>query len=169
MNPLGKPRHERIMSLIYWVVPVAVGIVLGAVGGSSPTPADARPDRSVAQQLIHERAQWHAERGRLVRILRQRPDFVVSLQLAGIAYGQDWRALERCALSEGYRRAERHDRHNARTNDASGSLGPLQFIRSTWLTTPYARLDWTRQDVQAHAAAWMWRAGRRGEWAGRGC
>ena len=148
---------------------LSASVVLAAALTWSP-PADARPDRTVAQQLQFERAQWHAERGRLVRIIRRRQDFVVSLQLAGIAYRQDWRALERCALSEGYRRTERYWRHNARPNSGgSGSFGAFQFLRSTWLTTPYARLDWSRQDVQAHAAAWMWSRHRRGEWMGRGC
>lgn len=136
------------------------------------TITDARPEkptRTVGQQLLHERAQWATERRRLVMMARRSPDFEVSLQLAAIAYGQDWRALERCALSEGYRRAERRARYNTRTNDASGSTGPFQFIASTFASTPFSGLDWSRQDVQAHAAAWMWRAGRRGEWSGRGC
>ncbi|WP_217913269.1 hypothetical protein [Miltoncostaea marina] len=116
---------------------------------------------------------WRAAR-REVRSLRatlaRHPDFRVSLQLAAIAHGQDWRALRRCALTEGYRTAERRARHNTRPNTAgSGAYSSFQFMRGTFLSTPYAGLDWSRQDVQAHAAAWMWAQGRRGEWTGTGC
>jgi len=46
----------------------------------------------------------------------------------------------------------------------SGSFGLYQHLRSTWLTTRYAKRDWTRAKWQALAAAEMLRAGRRGEW-----
>lgn len=42
-------------------------------------------------------------------------------------------------------------------------------MQSTFTGTPFGAMDWTRQDVQAHAAAWMWAQGRRGEWTGAGC
>lgn len=133
------------------------------------------PARTIAQQLIIERRRWAAERRayrQRIRALTYRPDAVVAFQLAGLAYGQDWRHLRACALSEGYRNAERYEALNARPNTTgSGATGAFQFMRGTYAGTPHGRagLDWHRVDVQAHAAAWMWTAGRRGEWTGKDC
>lgn len=41
-------------------------------------------------------------------------------------------------------------------------------MRGTFTGTPFGAMDWTRQDVQAHAAAWMWAQSRRNgvDWGG---
>lgn len=166
---------RRALALL--AVPV-VAAALIPLGSSGPVLADEANDNVVAAPVAHDKfvkavrlyRREQAEARALRRTLRHRPDFEVSLQLAGIAYGQDWRHLLRCALSEGARNAERFQRHNRRPNSqGSGAFSSFQFMRGTFLSTPYARLDWTRQDVQAFAAAWMWANGRRGEWAGVGC
>ena len=74
--------------------------LLGAMAGGSPPPADARPSRTVAQQLVHERAAWHAERGRLVRVLRQRPDVQSAITLASVVYRVPRHDLDRVAWCE---------------------------------------------------------------------
>ena len=133
------------------------------------------PARTIAQQLIVERRRWEAERRtyRLrIRALAYRPDAHVAFQLAALAYGQDWRHLRACALSEGYRDEERYQELNARPNKTgSGATGAFQFMAGTFAGTPQGRagLDWHRVDVQAHAAAWMFSQGRIREWTGKGC
>ena len=155
------------------VVSMSAGVEVGPARALEDL-APAKPAQTVPlaklQKAVRARDAALAETRALRATIRRGPDFEVSLQLAAIAYGQDWRHLHRCALSEGSRRAERFARHNTRPNSAgSGAFSSFQFMRGTFLSTPYARLDWTRQDVQAHAAAWMWAAGRRGEWTGKGC
>lgn len=44
-------------------------------------------------------------------------------------------------------------------------FGLFQFLRSTWATTPFADRDIFDPVANASAAAWMWRQGRRNEWA----
>jgi hypothetical protein len=44
-------------------------------------------------------------------------------------------------------------------------FGLFQFLRSTWASTPFADRDIFDPVANAHAAAWMWQQGRRGEWA----
>ena len=78
--------------------------VLFAAGLTWTPPADARPDRTVAQQLVHERAAWHAERGRLVRIIRQRPDVQTALSLASVVYRVPRHELARVATCESTQR-----------------------------------------------------------------
>lgn len=145
-----------------------------APGVRYPTPNPARP-RTIAQQLIVERARWAAREKhyrRTIRALAYRPDAEVAFKLAGLAYGQDWRHLRACALDEGYRNEERYQALNARPNkQGSGATGAFQFMAGTFAGTPHGRagLNWHRVDVQAHAAAWMWSVGRIGEWTGKGC
>lgn len=153
---------------------VLAGGAVAALGDEAVTTPPAPKGEMVPawklQKAVRARGAAQREVKALRATIRRGPDFEVSLQLAAIAYGQDWRHLHRCALSEGSRRAERFDRHNRRPNSAgSGAFSSFQFMRGTFLSTPYARLDWTRQDVQAHAAAWMWAEGRRREWTGAGC
>ena len=159
----------RLVSRYAALAAAAAGAAMFAI-----TPSGVAASRAdLAHQLTRERAAWTAERADLRHRLRSAlstPDAEVSMRLAGIAYGQDWRALRSCALSEGYRTAERHQTRIPRPNSAgSGAFGPWQFMPSTWRTTPFAGLDMARVDAQAMATAWMWSRGRRGEWAGAGC
>ena len=157
-------------------------LAAAAVLAALPTTTLAGPAReaALAHQLRVERTQHAHQVGELrmqARGLRARlvaayarPDAEMAMRLAAIAYHQDWRHLRACALSEGYRHAERFQPLNARPNTAgSGAIGAFQFMPSTFAGTPYAGLPITRIDVQAHAAAWMWSQGRRGEWTGKGC
>ena len=43
--------------------------------------------------------------------------------------------------------------------------GLFQFLRSTWKSTPYRNEDIYDPRANALAAAWMWKKGRRDEWA----
>lgn len=168
----------RHLALPAFAVAAALAISLGAQGAAEPAvdpqvtapPSSYTVVRAKLVKAVAARDAARAEVRALRATLRRSPDFEVSLQLAAIAYGQDWRHLYRCALSEGSLVGERFARHNTRPNrGGSGAFSSFQFMRGTFLSTPFAHLDWSRQDVQAHAAAWMWARGRRGEWAGSGC
>ena len=43
--------------------------------------------------------------------------------------------------------------------------GLFQFLKSTWKTTPYGKKDIYDPKAQAMATAWMWKKGRKNEWA----
>ena len=43
--------------------------------------------------------------------------------------------------------------------------GLFQFLKSTWKTTPYGDHDIFDPKAQALAAGWMWKQGRKKEWA----
>ena len=52
-------------------------------------------------------------------------------------------------------------------NEYAGHYGLYQFLSSTWATTPY-RFHWIYSArYQSLATGWMWKVGRRGEWACR--
>lgn len=50
-------------------------------------------------------------------------------------------------------------------NRSGPYYGLYQFLESTWKTTPYKRDDIFDPKAQALAAAWMWKQGRKNEWA----
>ncbi len=50
-------------------------------------------------------------------------------------------------------------------NSRGPYYGLYQFLESTWRTTPYRRDDIFDPKPQALAAAWMWKQGRKNEWA----
>lgn len=50
-------------------------------------------------------------------------------------------------------------------NRAGPYYGLFQFLESTWDDTPYRRDDIFDPKSNALAAAWMWKEGRRDEWA----
>ena len=76
---------------------------------------------------------------------------------AAAAYGQSPADMERVARCE--------SSLNPRAVDPSGSYhGLFQFVPSTFAGTPYGDQDIYDPWANAHAAAWMWSEGRRGEW-----
>ena len=156
-------------------VALAAGVAtsLGADANPTPAPVPAVPEMVPAWKLskvVGQRDRARDEARALRRTLATSPDAEIALQLAGIVYGLDWRHMQRCWLSEGYRTAERHSRRIVRTNaKGSGASGPGQFMPGTWAGTPFGRLDIFNVTAQAFATGYMWSRGRRSEWAGSGC
>lgn len=164
---------RRLACIAAFALAAAAATGLGAEAQPTPAPAPAVPEMVPVAKLrkaVHDRDQARDEARALRRTLATSPDAEIALQLAGIVYGQDWRHMQRCWLSEGYRTAERHSRRIVRTNaKGSGASGPGQFMPGTWAGTPFGRLDIFNVTAQAFATGYMWRAGRRGEWSGSGC
>jgi len=124
-------------------------------------------------KLVKAARLYHRERRTVVRLRRAlatSPDAEVALQVAGIVYRQDWRAMRSCWLSEGYRHGERYQRRIVRLNRAgSGASGPAQFMPGTFASTPFGRMDLFNVTAQAMATAWLWSRGGRNQWTGAGC
>lgn len=163
-----------------WIIGGLAGLTIGlggavAVDAKGEQPAQAKPAAKVVSHAKFVRAvEQRRAADRRVRVLRRSlahsPDAELSLQIAGIVYGQDWRSMRRCWLSEGYRNAERGERRIVRMNrQGSGASGPGQFMPGTWAVTPFGHLDIFNVQAQAFATAWMRSQGRGNEWTGSGC
>jgi hypothetical protein len=50
-------------------------------------------------------------------------------------------------------------------NRAGPYYGLYQYLKSTWKTTPYGNKDIFDPEAQAFATGWMWKEGRKDEWA----
>ena len=50
-------------------------------------------------------------------------------------------------------------------NRSGPYYGLFQFLKSTWSSTPYGDRDIYDPEAQALATGWMWKQGRKNEWA----
>lgn len=107
---------------------------------------------------------WHARAvrnrraiNRLRRVLLASPSVTEALNLAAATYGHGaelWRKA----------RCETGGTFDPNAHNPSGASGLLQFLPSTWASTPYRGFDVYSPYANALAAGWMHDHGRGGEW-----
>lgn len=120
--------------------------------------------RTWAKRAVQARKDANA-RGRTIRRLkgelarRYEPTFEDFWTVAAIAYGVDRATLERKTRCESVNMTDFHN--------PSGATGAMQFILSTWESTPYGHLDRMNHLANVMAGAWMHSVGRGGEWVCR--
>jgi hypothetical protein len=107
------------------------------LGGAVPTAAYAR-DRCRARDS--EEA--------ILRYIRR----------AARKYGQSKRAMIRVARCES-------NLDPCALNRSGPYYGLYQYLKSTWKSTPYGNRDIYDPKFQALATGWMWKKGRKNEWA----
>ncbi len=111
-----------------------------------------------AARFRHRTRQLQAARSdtkRARRTLASSPTVSEAINLAAVIYGNGstlW-ALARCESTL-----------NPRAQNASGSSGLMQFMPSTFASTPYGRFSIWSPYASALAAGWMLQQGRRSEW-----
>ena len=106
--------------------------------------AVAAPSRVEAADRCHDR---HSEE----EILRY-------IKRAARKYNQSERAMIRVARCES-------GLDPCALNHSGPYYGLYQFLKSTWKTTPYGDRNIYDPKAQALAAGWMWKHGRKDEWA----
>ena len=112
--------------------------VLAALLGSAvPTAANAR-----------NRCRERASEKEVLRYIRR----------AARKYGQSRRAMIRVARCES-------NLDPCAYNRSGPYFGLYQYLKSTWKSTPYGDRDIYDPRAQALATAWMWKKGRKNEWA----
>ena len=80
------------------------------------------------------------------------------IRRAARKYGQSRRSMIRVARCES-------NLDPCAYNRSGPYFGLYQFLKSTWKTTPYGNKDIYDPEFQAMATAWMWKKGRKNEWA----
>jgi len=159
---VGDDGHRRVFA----------GDELVRFDGAGPERWAAR-SRRVRVELVGVRGELRAQRRTLRRerndlrkklraerrVLLADPSVTEALNLAGTVYGNGatlWRKA----------RCETGGTFNPRSlNSSSGAAGLLQFLPSTWRSTPYAGFSVWSPYANALAAGWMHSHGRGGEWA----
>jgi hypothetical protein len=80
------------------------------------------------------------------------------IRRAARKYGQSRRSMIRVARCES-------NLDPCAYNRSGPYFGLYQFLKSTWKSTPYGNKDIYDPEFQALATAWMWKKGRKNEWA----
>ena len=154
-----------------------VALLLAARFGPDPRPRTAAAATVSAETYQGKGLMWWARhavqarkdanaravvisRLRRSKLRRFEPPYEHAARLAAIAYGVDAGTLIRKGRCESVRWTQFR-------NLSSGAVGPWQFLRSTWASTPFAAFSPFDPDAAALAAAWMHRMGRGSEWSCR--
>lgn len=153
-------KHHSRLALIAATCALG-GVAFAAVGSPPPSPD---PADALRAQLAKERKAWKAERTALLAKHRDRVNAVVrtrlnrpsaehALRLAATAYGLPYRGLRNVAYCE----SRLNPKVVNRTPIWNGehATGLMQFIPSTWATTPYARFSILDGYANALAGAWL--------------
>jgi hypothetical protein len=80
------------------------------------------------------------------------------IQAAAKKYGQNAKDMERVARCESVL-------DPCAVNRAGPWYGLFQYLKSTWRQTPYGNESIWDPEAQSMATAWMWKEGRKNEWA----
>lgn len=98
------------------------------------------------------------------RAIVHQPSSLEALRLASVAYGQSYTDLLRVANCESPGLSPNLVNTKPVWN-GEHATGLMQFLPSTFASTPYRRENIFSPYSNALAAGWMWANGRRGEWA----
>lgn len=117
----------------------ALGMVVAAVGAAVPLGAAARKK---------DKCKNRDSEDEILKYIRK----------AAKKYNQSRTAMERVARCES-------NLDPCAVNQRGPYYGLFQYLKSTWKTTPYGNHDIYDPKAQAFATAWMWKQGRKNEWA----
>jgi hypothetical protein len=144
-----------LAAVVLWL-----GIVTSAPADDPPPPAQTiEVDNTVQGKTAagwHVVAQRYLSRSRSLQVAIHRdPETATALNLACVVYGH---------CSELWRKARCESHLWRYAHNPSGASGLLQFLPSTWRSTPYGRFSVYDPYANALAAGWMHAQGRGGEW-----
>lgn len=99
-----------------------------------------------------------AKAGRRCRVRDSEDEILRYIARAARKYGQSKRAMIRVGRCES-------NLDPCALNRSGPYYGLFQYLKSTWRSTPYGNRDIYDPKAQALATGWMWKQGRKGEWA----
>ena len=120
--------------------------------------AQARSRRLAFAALIAAVVPSGAEAGSRCRVRASEREILRYIKDAARKYGQSESAMVRVARCES-------NLDPCAVNNSGPYYGLFQFLKSTWKSTPYGNEDIFDPKAQALATAWMWKRGRKNEWA----
>jgi len=118
----------------------------------------ARSRRVAFSALIAVAAPSRAHTSARCRARDSEDEILHYIAKAARKYNQSKRAMVRVARCES-------NLDPCAVNRSGPYYGLFQFLKSTWKTTPYGDHDIYDPKAQALAAGWMWKHGRKNEWA----
>jgi hypothetical protein len=115
-------------------------------------------DRKPRKDKKHKRKKDKSSSGKGCNGHYSEQEILGFIKKAAKEYGQSFKAMERVARCES-------TLDPCAYSKAGPYFGLYQFLKSTWKTTPYGDKNIYDPKAQAYAAGWMWKQGRKNEWA----
>jgi hypothetical protein len=116
------------------------------------------PRRSALAALFAAAVPTVAYAGDRCRVRDSEEAILRYIRRAARKYGQSKRAMIRVARCES-------NLNPCALNRSGPYYGLYQYLKSTWKSTPYGDRDIYDPKAQALATGWMWKQGRKDEWA----
>jgi hypothetical protein len=116
------------------------------------------PRRSALAALLGAAVPAVAFAGDRCRVRDSEEAILRYIRRAARKYGQSKRAMIRVARCES-------NLNPCALNRSGPYYGLYQYLKSTWKSTPYGDRDIYDPKAQALATGWMWKQGRKNEWA----
>ena len=116
------------------------------------------PRRSALAALLGAAVPTIAFAGDRCRVRDSEEAILRYIRRAARKYGQSKRAMIRVARCES-------NLDPCALNRSGPYYGLYQYLKSTWKSTPYGDRDIYDPKAQTLATGWMWKQGRKNEWA----
>ena len=115
---------------------------------------------SVSEARKRERKRKRKSRDKTenCRVRHSEQEILNFIAKAAKKYGQSENAMVRVARCESVL-------DPCAVNRSGPYYGLFQYLKSTWKTTPYGDRDIFDPEAQSLATGWMWKQGRKNEWA----
>lgn len=118
----------------------------------------ARSRRAAVAALLSAAAPSGVHADDRCRVRDSEEEILRYIRQAARKYGQSKRAMIRVARCES-------GLDPCAVNRSGPYYGLYQYLKSTWKTTPYGDRNIYNPKAQALATGWMWKHGRKDEWA----
>ena len=121
-------------------------------------PGDVAARKNERQRQKHRKFRKDKGKEDRCKIRYSEKQILGFINKAARKYKQSEKAMERVARCESAL-------DPCAVNRSGPYFGLYQFLKSTWKTTPYRDRSIWDPKAQALATAWMWKKGRKNEWA----
>ena len=128
---------------------------LATIGGIAIT---AVTSVSEARKRERKRKRKSRDKTESCRVRHSEQEILNFIAKAAKKYGQSENAMVRVARCESVL-------DPCAVNRSGPYYGLFQYLKSTWKTTPYGDRDIFDPEAQSLATGWMWKQGRKNEWA----
>ena len=113
---------------------------------------------SEARKRERKRKRKSRDKTESCRVRHSEQEILNFIAKAAKKYGQSENAMVRVARCESLL-------DPCAVNRSGPYYGLFQYLKSTWKTTPYGDRDIFDPEAQSLATGWMWKQGRKNEWA----
>ena len=139
----------------------ALGAIIVAIAALSASESDARKRKRNRKDRNKNKKRKKKNKntsGGGCTVRHSEQEILNFISKAAKKYGQSESAMVRVARCESVL-------DPCAVNRSGPYYGLFQFLKSTWNTTPYGNRDIYDPEAQSLATAWMWKQGRKNEWA----